>query len=396
MKDTSELTDNTRRIITLLKRNGPLPKGELAQLGNMGWATVVKVINQLAEDGMVKRLGTVTLDNGKKGKRAYLYDLIDTQPLAIGVDIEYQTTTIVLTNLKGNVLASAKLTTVNSRSDQTIRTFLLTTISEFLEAHAQKGVICGVGIGIPGIGFPTNSRLDNIKKMKGLMDWLSHKLQMPVQVNDNTKAYAIFEKWNNETFPQENFIFVSVRTGVGTGIFYHGNLYLGTRGLAGEVGHIQVDPDGRPCRCGNRGCLETILGEQNLYREYCLQVLQTKNLSGLNDPQTLEAGLTDLFARASRGEEPALSIVHEAAVQLGRGLAHTIMVLDISNVVISGHFGPHAEVLLDPMRKFIGSHLLPGTSCTIKYLPFDPQGHVQGAALLILKDYFIDIQSEVM
>jgi len=110
----------------------------------------------------------------------------------------------------------------------------------------------------------------------------------------------------------------------------------------------------------------------------------------------LEAGLTDLFARASRGEEPALSIVHEAAVQLGRGLAHTIMVLDISNVVISGHFGPHAEVLLDPMRKFIGSHLLPGTSCTIKYLPFDPQGHVQGAALLILKDYFIDIQSEVM
>jgi len=221
MKDTSELTDNTRRIITLLKRNGPLPKGELAQLGNMGWATVVKVINQLAEDGMVKRLGTVTLDNGKKGKRAYLYDLIDTQPLAIGVDIEYQTTTIVLTNLKGNVLASAKLTTVNSRSDQTIRTFLLTTISEFLEAHAQKGVICGVGIGIPGIGFPTNSRLDNIKKMKGLMDWLSHKLQMPVQVNDNTKAYAIFEKWNNETFPQENFIFVSVRTGVGTGIFYH-------------------------------------------------------------------------------------------------------------------------------------------------------------------------------
>jgi predicted NBD/HSP70 family sugar kinase len=396
MNDQSDLSDNKRRVITLLKKSGPLSKGDLAVRGAMGWATAVKVIGQLTEAGIAERLGTVRGDGGRKGKRAYLYGLTRTNPLAVGVDVEYRTTSMVLTNLKGETLARKALPTVNPTSDRAIRSFLHKTIVSFLKIAGSSDTVCGVGIGIPGIGFPSDSRLDNIEKMRDLEVRLSDRLGLPVRVSDNTKAYAVFEQWSNQTFPLEDFIFISVRTGVGSGIFHRGNLYLGNHGLSGEIGHIPVVPGGIPCRCGNRGCMETIVGQRNLFREYSERVLGNPENMTEPDPRVIQRGLADLFTRARRGEEEPLKIVTVAAGHLGRCLAMAIMVLDITNVVVSGHFGPDGDVMIEPVRAAIQENLLPGSVFTVKYLPFDPLGHVQGAALLILKDYFIDMRTAVL
>ena len=389
-EDATSLTENKRRAITVLKKFGPLSKGEVAEKCSIGWSTAVKVIGQLQQAGIVEKLGTERQDHGRRGKRAYLHALTKTTPLAVGVDVEYRTTSMVVTNLLGETLGSFVIPTVSPKTARDLRNFLLANIPKLVAKKADWDRVCGIGIGIPGIGFASASRLDNIKKMQDLEAWLSERFKLPVSVSDNTKAYAVFEQWTNQTFPFEDFIFLSIRTGIGTGIFHHGNLYLGNHGLAGEIGHIPVVPDGRACRCGNRGCMETYVGQRSLFRSYCEEILRSPEKAEDPDPAALKEGLIDLFSRAHKGEKAAASIIRAAADYLGRCLAVTITVLDIPNVVVSGHFGDDGEVLLEPLRETVKKNLLPGLDFNVKYLPFDPQGHVQGAALLVLKDYFIN------
>ncbi|TVR03184.1 MAG: ROK family transcriptional regulator [Spirochaetaceae bacterium] len=395
--EPSELTENQRCVVTLLQKSGPLSKGELAERGNMGWATVVKVVGQLSAAGIVERLGTAPGDPTKKGKRAYLYGLTRSTPLAVGIDVEYRTTTMVLTNLYGDILAQQTTATVEPTSDRAIREFLYGCIQGFLNTHSVGSGLCGIGIGVPGIGFPSRTQLDNLISMQELSRWLAARLRMNVQVRDNTKSYAVFEQWSNQTFAYEDFVFISIRTGIGSGIFHHGDLYLGTHGLSGEIGHIQTVPKrGVACRCGKSGCMETVVGQRNLYRSYCLRVLRDEARaegSEQADQETLSQALCDLFSRARRGESAALRIVTEAAEHLGRCIAYTILVLDISNIIISGHFGPDGVLLEELLQAELARTLLRGASYSVRYVPFDPLGHVRGAALLVLKEYLIDLRS---
>lgn len=392
-----ELTENQRCVLTLLQKFGPLSKGELADRGNMGWATVVKVVGQLSTAGVVERLGTAPGDPNKKGKRAYLYGLTHHTPLAVGIDVEYRTTTMVLTNLHGDIVAQQTTSTVEPTSDAAIREFLYECIRGFLKSHAVGPGLCGIGIGVPGIGFPSRTQLDNLKSMQELSRWLALRLRTNVQVRDNTKSYAVFEQWSNQTFAYEDFMFISIRTGIGTGIFHHGDLYLGSHGLSGEIGHIQtVTTGGEACRCGKSGCMETVVGQRNLYRSYCRHVLRDESRAaafGQADQETLSEALFDLFSRARRGERAAWRIVSDAAEHLGHCIAAAILVLDIPNIIVSGHFGPDGAVLEELLHAKLTRTLLRGASYSVRYLPFDPLGHVRGAALLVLKDYLIDLRS---
>lgn len=392
-----ELTENQRCVLTLLQKMGPLSKGDLAERGAMGWATAVKVISQLSEQGMVDRLGTVRGDPRKKGKRAYLYGLSHDLPLAIGVDVEYRTTSMVLTNLHGDILAHATTATIAPSSDTEVWRFLAETIGSFLRDHCEGRAVHGVGIGVPMIGFLSHSQVDNLRSMRDLEITLSAQLALPVSVRDNTKSYALFEQWRNSSFESDDFIFVSIRTGIGTGVFYHGELYLGGTGLPGEIGHIQtVDSGGLPCRCGKQGCMETVVGQRNLYRAYCQEVLHDEALAQQSEQagqEVLSEALFDLFRRARTGETGSRKIVCRAADHLGRSLASAILVLDISNIIISGHFGDDGVLIEDLLRTNLSAKLLRGSSFSVRYVPFDHLGHVRGAALLVLKDFLIDIRS---
>ncbi len=386
------LTESKRRIITLLYKGGPHTKRALTEKGNMGWATVVKAITQLMEEGITECSGVARRETKRQGKNAYLYGLTSDKPLAIGVDVEYKTTRIVLTNLSGTALALGTYTTPQHVNDQETKDFLRGSIEDFIRRNKiQQSSLDGIGIGIPGIGFPTSSRRDNIEKARILERYLSEVFHTSIRIETNTKAYAVFEKWSNETFSYRDFIFVSIRTGVGTGIFYLGNLFNGTHGLSGEIGHMKVVPNGPPCRCGSSGCMETVVNQNYLFQQYRTNVIKETGWSAKSSEISLFEGLADLFTRAKRGEEPAEAIINTAASYLGHCIANAITVLDINNIIISGHFGPDGDVILKPLRDVIQANILPKAEVNLSYFPFDPNGHTRGAALLVLTDYFVDI-----
>ena len=390
------LTESKRRIITLLYKGGPHAKRTLAEKGHMGWATVVKAITQLMDEGIIECSGVARRQTRRQGKNAYLYGLTANKPLAIGVDVEYKTTRIVLTNLSGAALAQGTYKTPQHVNDQETKDFLRDSIQEFIRNNRIDGSsLDGIGIGIPGIGFPTGSRRDNIEKARILEQYLGEVFRTTIRIETNTKAYAVFEKWSNETFSYRDFIFVSIRTGVGTGIFYLGKLFNGTHGLPGEIGHMKVVPNGPACRCGSAGCMETVVNQNYLYQQYRTNVIKQVGWAPQTGEGSLFDGLADLFTRAKRGEEAAVRIVKTATSYLGHCIANAITVLDIYNIIISGHFGPDGDAILDPLREVIRANILPKAEVNLSYYPFDPNGHTRGAALLVLTDYFVDIPTQL-
>lgn len=394
MARNHKMTESQRRVTTLLKTKGDLTKRQLAKKGKMSWSTVVKAINQLQKDEIVLRKGTnKKSDRLQKGKNAYVYGLTDGGPRAIGIDVEHQTTTIILTNLAGSIRCRKKLDTPQDGNERAVETFLLEEITRFCtENRIDPAGLAGIGIGLPNLSLPTYSSRDNRQRAKNIEDNLTARLSTGVRVDTNTNAYAVFEKWNNSTFAYSDFIFISIRTGVGSGIFYNGNLFQGTRGLLGGIGHMKVYSGGPRCRCGATGCLETAVNQNLLFERYRADVLHWEEpLPGHPERSVIWEGLADLFTRAKGGEMGAVKIVETAAGYLGIAIANTIGLLGIENVIISGYFGKDGDFMREPVMNVIRKNLLYDSDINIVYAPIDPDGHTLGAALLVLRDFFVDI-----
>jgi len=389
------LTESKRRVITLLRDRGPQTKAFLTENARLGWATVVKVINQLTDEGIIYCAGTTPSNESHVGNPASLYALRLDRPLAIGIDVEYKTTRVVLTNLAGEILKEGTHRTPHHAPKDEVKRFFQNCIEEFVaDGDISPSDLAGIGIGIPGIGFPSRYRKDNAERARELERYLGEIFDTPVRIGTNTHSYAVFEKWSNDTFPASDFIFLSIRTGVGTGIFLRGHLYTGMNGLAGEIGHMKVVANGSPCRCGSVGCLETVVNQHYLLQQYRTNVLKDPTWCLQSDPNCLYDGLSDLFSRAKAGEKDARAVVDTAARYLGESIANAMVVLDITNIVMSGHFGEDGDAIVEPMREVIRERILPNVPFDLRYCSFDPDGYTLGAALLVLRDFFVDIPSE--
>ena len=383
-----ELTTNERRILTLLYKQGPLSKRQLAERGGMGWATVVKMIDRLAASGLVTSSGEEPAVR-KRGKNPQVYGVSHTRPLAIGVDVEYRTTTIVLTNLRAGILAKETTASPSDPDTSELQDFLGSLISLFLvRNNINRRDLAGAGIGVPGIGLPT--WLNPRKDRRDLAGHLEDRLGFPVRTEINVRAYTVFERWNKQSFPMNDFMLLSIRTGVGSGIIQNGHLFTGYQGFAGEIGHMKVAQEHGRCRCGSVGCLETVANQNFLYDRYQSEVLG-KTPARPATSQELHDGLARLFSDAAAGSSAALRIVQETGSAIGRALSSAVLILNLPTVIVSGHFGPDGDVLLRSIEQEIHRGILPKISFRLRYYPFDPEGFTRGAALLVLNDYFTDV-----
>jgi len=382
------LIKNEKLILTLLYRKGPLSKRDIAKYGCIGWATTVKLVNRLKDKDLVECKG-ISLNNKKKGKNPYLYDIKKSKPLVIGIDIEYNTTTIILTNLECEILKKDSYKTPKNPDSKILYNFLYKIVSNFIKKYInQKEELLGIGIGIPGIDFPIGTKNDR-KYISIITKNLEKKIGVKILFEVNTRAYALFMKWRKKQFFPDDFVFLSIRTGVGTGIFINGKLYTGYQNLAGEVGHIGVIKKGELCRCGKRGCLETVLNQYILNQEYC-KIFSKKTLKKKNNStKKIYENLSNLFIFASENNKEAIKIINNAAKYLAIVLSNILMILNTPLIIISGNFGPAGDFIIPILKKFIRKKILSDIDFKILYLPFDEDGHTLGSAMLILRDFFI-------
>lgn len=346
------MTDNERRILKALGREAPLSKRDITLRCDIGWATAVKLMTRLEEQGFITPAG-LERQNGA-GKTATVYTVSPTKPAAIGIDVEYARARLNIRNLAGACLFETNQDTPPLGSAPELIDFLAGLLRQAADEAERRGIaLAGAGIGVPShlfgaFGVPYAEVADS----------LNARLPWPVTVDNNIRCFTAGIV-GAEAAPGSMLV-VTVRSGIGVGVVLNGQIYRGEHGSAGEIGHFPSDPNGRRCRCGKIGCLETVVNRDTLSA----------------DLRAAAAGDADAGRRAA-----------EAGRLLGRAIAMAMLVLDMRRAAVFAELGATAAALVDWIRAGAAEVMLPGTDIDIRYEPLEAEAYVAGAARLLLNQF---------
>lgn len=213
--------------------------------------------------------------------------------------------------------------------------------------EAEAGPAGAVGLGVPGIIESSTGRVrsaPNLPVLDGLAvgEELSRRVGRPAYGENDANAAALGEVWLGAGRGGQVVLYVTLGTGVGGAVVIGGRVFEGASGYAGEIGHVQIDPRGRPCGCGSWGCVETVAGSAGwVYRAEQARQARTSSLRGLPlDPKVI-------VTEAKAGDAAALEVVDGTAQALGAGLAGALNLLNPDRVVIGGGVSAAGPFLLD-------------------------------------------------
>lgn len=388
---TEPLTKNERVILTLMRQTKSMSKGEISTLGHMAWATAVKLIQRLEKRGWVSETDTPE-KQGKPGRNGHTYRLSSDAPVAVGVDVEYSSTHILLTNLHGDILAEREFPTPQHPTVSSLQAFLEARIGDFIRVFVNNpSALQGIGIGLPGIVVPAWIKPDPGENRQQMEQHLREVFHLPVAIEINVRAYTNYMKWQNTYFPGKDFVLVSIRTGIGMGIILDGRSVVGHQFIGGEIGHIKVTDVPLQCRCGGTGCLETVVNEHQLYRDYQERVLQSHS-GGSPDRAETEEAISALFTAAADGNARAVSVLQAVAKDIAKALSSCLMMLFIPNIILCGEFGPDGHTIVPMIQEEMKHQLLPSMEVRMVYHSFERNHYAHGAALLLL-DKYLDFSS---
>ncbi len=367
---------NRSAILARLGANGPASRADLARALNVSPALMTQLTKDLLAEGLLQELDH---SPSQGGRPARMLGLVTSAGRAIGVKVVADHVAFVDVGIDGTVVRSA-----SEPIDASSSTFLadLTVLLRRFIAGGGTAPLLGIGVAVPG-------SVD--RQAKGLVDstqlgWqqvplgstLQRELNLPVLVENNVNALAIAERLYGVGRLHENFLVVTIGTGVGAGIVVDGVVLRGSRGGAGEIGHVPVAQDGPLCSCGNHGCLESIIGEAAL-----LRAARERGVIGEL------SGISALRAAADSGNAEATHIFSEAGHLLGRTLAGIVHTLDPEIVIVLGEgtvawnhwsygFEPAFRSSLIPSRR--------GVAVAVE--TWQDESWAQGAAALVLATPF--------
>jgi glucokinase len=204
------------------------------------------------------------------------------------------------------------------------------------KARQKDLAVLAVGVGAPGV---IKVHHGVVVKSPNFPDWnnlplkqeLEAALGIPVFIENDANAAALGEQWLGAGRGIKSMIFLTLGTGVGGGIVHDGKIWQGADGMAGEVGHMTILPDGRPCGCGNRGCLEMYASSRGIVMSY-----QEARAKELGAPGAAEITSSDVYQHARDGEPLAIAVMREMGRALGIGIANLINIFNPEMVVIGG------------------------------------------------------------
>lgn len=361
-------------VLALLGRAGPMSRADVARELEISPPTVTQVVRRLLEQSMVQELDQAPSRGGRRGQ---LIGLVGSAARAVGVKVAADHVAIVEARLDGSVLAAHTLAFDATAPEAAGR--LAATLRPFVEERVDIPLL-GLGVGVPGVvDSPDSGRVH-----AAVLGWrdvplgrhLHGALGLPVLVENDVKALAVAEQLFGRGRRHRDFLVLTIGSGVGLGIVTGGSVYRGSRGGAGEFGHFPVDPvGGIPCACGNRGCLETIVGSAGLVRAAVAAGVLRDEGQGVQRLQDL----------ADHGDAKAREIYARAAGVLARAVAALVTVLDPEVVIVLGEGAtawPHWDAAF--RAGLAGAIPAPMSETPIEVEPWDDSAWAQGAAAIVL------------
>ncbi|WP_099361205.1 ROK family glucokinase [Fredinandcohnia onubensis] len=304
----------------------------------------------------------------------------------IGIDIGGTNIKLGLLNVKGDILNRWEIPTVRGKEIKHIWESVLSKVSK----NDIENNILGIGVGAPGfVDGDSGIVFEAVNlgwKNFELGKLLSTKFSLPVVVENDANLAALGEYWKGAGDRVENLIFITLGTGVGSGIIANGSILNGENGTAGEIGHIIVDPNGYPCNCGRVGCLDTISSATGIVRQAKEKVKENPSCSlahYLNTRGSIDA--KDIFTQARNGDPDCIDILEYTAEMLGKALANAAAIINPSKIIIGGGVSQAGEQLLNLTKKYFIQYSLGriGEVTNIEIAKLGNNAGIIGAAYLV-------------
>jgi glucokinase len=316
-------------------------------------------------------------------------------PLALGLDVGGTKLAGVLMAEDGEIIAREARHTYGYEGGEAVLQRLI-ELAEKMFSMSAGWPVAGIGVATPGIvdleGGSVrfvSTELPGWSKLP-LAEAISRRFGLPVLIENDGRAAALAEHRLGAGSSCRNFLTIVLGTGVGGGIVANGEILRGEHGGGGRLGHISVDPDGPPCTCGNRGCLELFASGPALARAMLTAIhagrpsllageIRAKPAQRLSGRQVVEA--------AKAGDDLAKSVVENAGRMLGLAIVQMARILDPVKIVVGGSISTAGDLLLDPAREVLSRSSPQGYSLTqeIVRAKFGRDASVIGAGLLGLE-----------
>jgi glucokinase-like ROK family protein len=380
---------NRNLVLKTIFEHASISRAEIARITSLTRTTVSEIVADLIAMGLVDEIG---VGSSMGGKSPILLSLVDDSRFLIGLDLAQNEFRGAVINLRGQIKELVKLPVNHQNGDEALG-LVYTIIDQLLQDEFQP--VVGIGVGTPGL---VNTR-DGVVVNAVNLDWqdlplaslLHARFALPVCVLNDSQAAAMGEYTFGEGRKAENnLVVVNVGHGIGAGIVINGQLFQGDGGGAGEIGHVVVvDDDPLPCRCGNRGCLETVASAQAIVKRARELASQTADSSLANEPENIT--FTTLEGALALGDPLACRVVGEAGHYLGKAISSLIGTLNIHKIVLSGEMTRFGECWLEAIRATVAqtsfSRLAQQTRVDVGQLGGNRV--VLGASALLLSDYML-------
>jgi predicted NBD/HSP70 family sugar kinase len=328
---------NLEVVLGAVSRGGPLTRAALAELTGLTKSTVSKLVGDLVDAGLLAETGPARA--GERGRPGVDVVLSGARIASLGLEINVDYLAVGVLDLTGAVRFAARRGRDNRGSRPKKVLAELQALAEEAITEARR-----LGLDLAGAVLAVSGPVgDGVLFSAPNLGWQDVRaadllrLPVPVELDNEANLAALGELWYGDG--ERDFLYVSGEVGIGAGLVVDGELFAGSRGLAGELGHVVVTPEGPACRCGGSGCLETYAGQEALLAA---------------GKATTVAALLDALAQ---GDRKALDACAAAGRALGVALTSAVNLLDLDRIVLGGVFTPLYPWLAQPVADVLAARL---------------------------------------
>jgi len=364
---------NRRIVLNLIRTRQPISRADLARVSGLQRSTISLIVEELIEEHWVLEGPTGRLPRGRRPTFLHLNE----DRVIIGIDIRPVQMTVALANVNGKFSWQEVIPT--PPDPKTAMAALIERLQPLIRSCRGKKIE-GIGVSLPGrphaghLVFAPNLKWRDIDLRRPI----ANATGLEVELENAANACVLAAVWFDHAEPGRDLIAVTVSEGIGAGILTGGHLVRGRNGMAGEFGHVPLDPAGPLCSCGSRGCWEVFGSNRAALRYYHESITGAEGLS-----------FVDLLSRAEQGDSCAAAALETMAHYLGRGMRMVVAGLDPERIVVIGdltrswhRFGPVIESELQAQVLHGGKapRLIPAHE--------DGMARLRGTVALVLQKHF--------
>ncbi len=372
---------NRQLVIDALREHGTASRAELARITGLSRSTISTIVADLIDEELAAERAAESIGEAHAGRPPVMVGLKSSAGLALGIDFGHRHLAVAVSDLSHTVLAETwRELDVDHSAEQGLDAAAEFVDQVLAEAGVNRNQVIGVGMGLPA---PINRSTGAVQAASIIPGWAgvdaaaeaSARLGLPVQVENDANLGALAELVWGAARGKSEVAYIKVASGIGAGLISGGRLQHGVGGTAGEIGHTVIHEGGPVCRCGNRGCLETLASS----RAICAL------LSASRDEHISSRRLQEL---CSAGDPAAQRLVGDAGRAIGIAVANLCNLLNPECVIVGGDLSTTGELLLGPLGDAVRRNAIPSAVGDLEIVAgvLGERAELLGALALVIQD----------